>query len=220
MWVVVGRPSALASRHHDFELIAVEEHQLQAVGAGGLGVAHALADFIVRLSLAHRGTRVCDDARRDDRVLVALLLPALALGEVAAKLAGRGHARGQVQVAFVLDRLRHAGGALFVPVHVRVDQAWHHVLPGAIDHRVGRRAAGAGARSNGRDDARLHHDVHRAEGRLGVAVNHHRVADDQPFGRAGVKPGGILACGALREGGACGQHRAREGEGGHDAHEG
>ena len=143
----------------------------------------------------------------------------LRLREVAAKLAGRRDARGQVQIALVLDRLRHAGRALFVPVHVRVDHARHHVLAGSVDHRVGRRAAGAGARSDRRDDAMLHDDVHRAEGGLGVAVDHHRVADDQPFGRAGVKPGGILAGGALRQGACCGQHE-REGEGGHDAHEG
>ena len=44
-----------------------------------------------------------------------------------------------IEVAFVLDRLRHARLALFVPVHVRIDDAGHHVFARRVNHRVGAR---------------------------------------------------------------------------------
>ena len=152
---------------------------LQAVGAALLDVADPRADLGRRAGPALADDRVDQDARRDDRVRVALGLPPLGLVEVAADLARRRDAGREIQVALVLDRLRHAGLALFVPVHVRVDDAGHHVLAGGVDHGVGAaRGRGCRRRADVRDEAVLDDDVDRAERRLGVAVDHHRVADD------------------------------------------
>ena len=72
------------------------------------------------------------------------------------------------------------GLALLVPVHVRVDDAGHDVLAGGVDHRVRARAMARLAGADRRDDAVLDDDVDRAEGRPRAAVDHHRVANQQP----------------------------------------
>ena len=138
-----AQPELVRLVHDRFELIAIHADDLQAVGALLLDVADPRADLGRRSGAALADERVDQDARRDDRVRVALGLPPLRLVEVAADLARRGHAGGEIQVALVLDRLRHAGLALLVPVHVRVDDARHHVLAGGVDHRVRRSRASA-----------------------------------------------------------------------------
>ena len=104
-----------------------------------LDVADPRADLGRRAGPPLADDRIDEDARRDDRVGVALRLPRFGLLEVAADFAGGRHAGRQIEVALVLNRLRHARLPLLVPVHVRVDDARHHVLAGGVDHRVGRR---------------------------------------------------------------------------------
>ena len=156
--------------------------------------------------------RIDQDARRDDRVRVALGLPALRLVEVAADFARRGHAGGEVEVALVLNRLRHARLALFVPVHVRVDDARHHVLAGAVDHRVGRPRVRRGrpVDADVRDQAVLDDDVDRTVRRPGAAVDHHGVADDRRRRRLGVERAASrgACCAASAEGRAASRSRA------------
>ena len=129
------------------ELIAVDRDDLQPVGPARGGVADPLADLGRRAHPAFADDRVDEDARRDDRVRVALALPPLRLLEVAADLARRGDARREIQVALVLDRLRHAGLALFVPVHVRVDDPGHHVFARGVNHGI-RARHGAACRAD------------------------------------------------------------------------
>ena len=155
MCVAVRRPERVRLVHDRFELIAIHADDLQAVGALLLDVADPRADLGRRSGAALADERVDQDARRDDRVRVALGLPPLRLVEVAADLARGGDAGGEIQVALVLDRLRHAGLPLLVPVHVRVDDARHHVLAGGVDHRVGDRACeslGSAERDRSDDD--------------------------------------------------------------------
>ena len=153
-----------------------------------LDVADPGADLGRRSGAALADERIDQDARRDDRVGVALGLPALRLVEVAADFARRGDAGGEIEIALVLDRLRDTRLALFVPVHVRVDDARHHVLAGGVDHRVRRsrrrrdRRRRPGMASAGpmyEINPSCDDDVDRAVGRLGVAVDHHRVLDDE-----------------------------------------
>ena len=105
-----------------------------------LDVADPGADLGRRSGSALADERVDEDARRDDRVRVALGLPPLRLVEVAADFARRRDAGREIEIALVLDRLRHAGLPLLVPVHVRVDDAGHDVLAGGVDDRVGARS--------------------------------------------------------------------------------
>ena len=183
------QPERVRLVHDRFELIAIHADDLQAVGALLLDVADPRADLGRRAGAALADERVDQNARRDDRVRVAFGLPALRLLEIAADFARRGHAGGEVEVALVLNRLRHAGLALLVPVHVGVDDAGHHVLAGGVDHRVAKRAATMAVgrrRADRRDQAVLDDDVDRTVRRLGVAVDDHRVADDETTRAFGV----------------------------------
>ena len=168
------------------ELIAVDGDDLQAVGAPRGDVADPRANLGRRAHAAFAHHRVDEDARRDDRVRVALALPPLRFLEIAADLAGGRHAGRQVQVALVLNRLRHAGLALLVPVHVGIDDARHHVLAGGVDDGVRARDRAAG-RADRRDDAVLEDDVDGPVRRTCASVNHHRVANQQPPLRSRVK---------------------------------
>ena len=82
--------------HDRFELIAIHADDLQAVGALLLDVADPRADLGRRSGAPLADERVDEDARRDDRVRVALRLPALRLVEVAADLARGRHAGGEI----------------------------------------------------------------------------------------------------------------------------
>ena len=132
------QPELVRLVHDRFELIAIHADDLQAVGALLLDVADPRADLGRRAGPPLADERIDEDARRDDRVRVALGLPALRLVEVAADFARRRDAGGEIQVPLVLNRLRHAGLPLLVPVHVGVDDPGHHVLAGGVDDRVGR----------------------------------------------------------------------------------
>ena len=177
------------------ELIAVDGDDLQAVGAPRGDVADPRADLGRRAHAALADHRVDEDARRDDRVRVALALPPLRFLEIAADLAGGRHAGRQVQVALVLNRLRHAGLALLVPVHVGVDDARHDVLAGGVDDRVGALGTARLGRADRRDDAVLDDDVDGPVRRPCAAVNHHRVANQQPplrLARGAAATAGLL----------------------------
>ena len=189
-----GQSDLLGFVHQRFELIAVVTGQLQPVGAPRLRLAHDGADAggrTVELSLRadHIGERrIVEDAGRDNGVLGRLLAPQVGLVDITTNFTNRRRSRGEIQVALVLDRHRNARHPLLVPVHVRVHQAWHDVLAGGIDdgvrlgrcrpsRRRGRLRAARGC--DPRDQATLDEDVHRAIRRLGVAVDDHRVLDEQ-----------------------------------------
>ena len=184
------QPELVRFVHDCFELIAVHADDLETVGAALFDVADPRPDLgrRPRLALAHEG--IDQNSRCHDRVRVAFRLPPLRFIEVAADFAGGGDAGGQVQVTLVLNWLWNAGLPLLVPMHVHVDDARHHVLAGRIDQRVGRRArCKRAARRRGtdvRDAAVLDDDVHRTVRRLRVAVDHHRVLDDETPGRLRV----------------------------------
>jgi hypothetical protein len=160
-------------------LIAVHPDDLQAVGAAILHVADPRADFRRTSRAALADDRVDEHAGRDDPVRVALGLPHPGLVEIAADFPRRRHARRQIEIALVLDGLRHARLTLLVPVHVRVHDARHHVLAGAVDETVGAsRHLRAGCGDEG-DASVLDDDVGRAGGRASAAIDHHGVADDE-----------------------------------------
>src|SRR5262249_7561183 len=176
--------------HDRLELIAIHADDLQAVGSLLLDVANPRANLRRRAGPALAHERVDEDPRCDDRVRVALGLPPLRLVEVAADLARRGHAGGEVEVALVLDRLRNPRRPLLVPVHVRLDDARHHVLAGRVESRVRRSRRGrwrVGGRADVGNPSVLDDDVHGSVRRLGVAVNHHRVLDDETARLPGVQ---------------------------------
>ena len=131
-----AKPERVGLVHDRFELIAIHADDLQAVGAFLLHLADPCTDLGGRSGATLADERIHQNPGRDDRVRVAFRLPFLRLLEIAADFTRRGHPGGEVQVALVLNRLRHAGLTLFVPVHVRVDDAGHHVLAGGVDHRV------------------------------------------------------------------------------------
>ena len=172
--------------HDRLELIAIHPDDLQSVGALLLDLADPGADLGWRSAAALADERVHQNAGGHDGVRVALGLPPLRLVEIAAHFPHSGHACREVEVALVLNRLRHAGLALFVPVHVRVDDAGHHVLAGGVDHRVGGRPGDLGRSVDGRDESVPHDDVHGSVRRLGIAVDHHGVSDDETPSRLGV----------------------------------
>ncbi len=149
--------------------------------------------------------RVVDDARRDDGVFGGLLAPQVRLVDVAADFAHGGRAAGEIEVALVLDGHRNALHPLLVPVHVRVDHARHDVFAGGVDHGVwtdGRRRAwrrrriGRARWRDARDQAVLDQDVHGPVRRLGVAVDHHGVLDQQALVARVVR--GRRGCGGAR----------------------
>jgi hypothetical protein len=124
---------------------------------------------------------------------VAFRLPALRLVEIAADLPRRRYSCGEVQVSLVLNRLRHPRLPLLMPVHVRVDDARHDVLASGIDFRICAAQASA-CHPHVRNDPVLDDDVDGARRRPRVAVNDHRVLEDQPARRLGVERG---HCGGL-----------------------
>ena len=165
---------------HRLEQVAIDAEDLEPVGTAGLGPSHALADGLRGLGRSRpsppRG-RVDEDARRDERVRRAVGPPFLGLLDVGPHVADRRHAAGEQEIGLVLERLRRAA-AFVLQVHVRVDEAGHDVLPGCVDDGIGRRVLGR-CRPDPGNPAVLHEDVGRPEGGLRVAVDDHRVANQQ-----------------------------------------
>ena len=183
-----AQPEGVGLVHDRLELIAIHADDLQAVGALLLHLADPRTDLGGRSGATLADERVHQNPGRDDRVRVAFRLPLLRLVEIAADFTRRGHPGGEVQVALVLNRLRHARLTLFMPVHVGVDDAGHHVLAGGVDHRVRCRRERRRVRrpGDGRDQPILYDDVHRSVRRLGVAVDDHGIPDDETTRRSCV----------------------------------
>ncbi len=180
-----------------FQQIAIGAEELEAVGAVLLRPSDPGADGLRRLGrpvgAAAPVRRVDQDPRSHQRVRGAGRAPRLRLVEIRPDVADRRRAACEVQVHLVLEWLRHPS-AFVLQVHVRVDDAGHHVLPGGVDNRIGGRVLGRG-RADAGDQAVLDEDVGRAKRRLAVAVDHHRVADEQTLdglrvqGRVRGRPG-------------------------------
>ncbi len=171
-------------------LVAIERaDQFQPVCAAVFRGLDQLPDLVRRLAIHLIGRdeigqhRIEQDARRDDLVRGALGAPLLRLVEIAAHFARGRHASGQIQIALVLNRNRP--DTLFVPVHVRVDDAGHDVFARGVDHHVGVAPAGVGV-ADPRDDAVLGKDVERPRGGRAVADDDHRVLDEEPPDLLGV----------------------------------
>ena len=166
---------------------------LQAVDAVVLRPVHPLARRLRRLraALAPAGPRplIVEDARRHNLVPGAALLlfhRQRVLGQRHA--AHRRHAVREPQLVGVF-RFRILGRA--AGVHVRVDEARHHVHPGRVDLVVGPRGTiraqrhpGRPGVADGRDPVAADDDVDRPARRAARAVDQHRAADHQRLIRA------------------------------------
>ena len=86
-------------------------------------------------------------------------------------------------------------------MHVGVDDPGHHILAGPVDDRV--RTVGS-RRRHRRNPPVVDHDVEGAGRGPSIAVDHHRVPDDQVFVNLGVERGHVRR---LLRGDAGGQHR-------------
>ena len=171
---------------HRFEQVSIDAEDLEPVRPGRLGPPHAFANAVGGLGTGPAPAprrRVDQDARCDQCVRSAVGAPPPGLLDVGADVPYGGDARSEVQVGFVLERLRNAA-PLILQVHVRIHEARQHVLACRVDDGIGR-GIGSARASDPRDEAVLHEDVDRAERRFGVAVDHHGVSDQQ----AGDGPG-------------------------------
>jgi hypothetical protein len=168
---------------HGLEHVAIHPEQLESVCALLLDGPDAFPNRL-RRGPSQPGGRVDEDARRGDLVRGTLGAPLDRLGEIGPDVADGCHAGRQIEIHLVLERLRNPA-AFVLQVHVRVDESRQHVLARGVDDRIGRRVARGCAADSG-DEAVLHQDVNRPICGFPVAVDHHRIPNEEAFGWLGV----------------------------------